>query len=72
MTMTTITEIEFAIQGLPEGEFWKLAEWLDDARAKLWDEQMAADSKSGALEFLFQEACDARLSGTANPWPAAE
>lgn len=70
--MTTITEIECAIQGLPEDQFWKLAEWFDVARAKLWDDQMAVDSESGALDFLFDEACKARESGTAKTWPATE
>ncbi|MEN3941176.1 hypothetical protein WJU23_07775 [Prosthecobacter sp. SYSU 5D2] len=67
--MSTVVEIESAIQGLPKEDFWKLAEWFDQERSKTWEEQMAVDAEAGNLDFLFEEAQAARTSGKTVPWP---
>lgn len=68
--MSTVSEIESAIRGLPKEDFWKLAEWFDQVKADAWDKQMQADGAAGRLDFLFEEAEAARKAGTAKPWPA--
>ena len=67
--MSTVMEIESAIRALPQQEFWKLAEWFDAVKERNWDEQIAADSKDGRLDFLFEEAEAMRTAGTARGWP---
>jgi hypothetical protein len=68
--MSTILEIESAISRLPKQEFWQLSEWFDRVKERTWDEQMEADSEAGKLDFLFEEAENARLTGNTKPWPA--
>ncbi len=62
--MSTVQEIERAIENLPADEFFKLGAWFDDQRERLWDERIASDAKSGRLDFLIDEARAARKSGT--------
>ncbi len=68
--MSTVVEIESAIRQLPRNEFWKLADWFDSERQATWEEQMAADADKGKLDFLFEEAAQARQADTLKPWPA--
>lgn len=68
--MSSVIEIESAISSLPKKDFWKLAEWFDQEKAKSWDEQMQADAEAGRLDFLFEEASASRTAGHNQPWPA--
>ncbi|MDH4453467.1 MAG: hypothetical protein QE570_09855 [Verrucomicrobiota bacterium] len=68
--MSTVLEIESAISRLPKQEFWQLSEWFDRVKERTWDEQMEADALAGNLDFLFEEAENARLTGNNMPWPA--
>ena len=68
-SMSTVQEIERAIEHLPADEFFKLGEWFDDQRERLWDERIARDAQSGRLDFLIEEARAARKSGTLRPFP---
>lgn len=54
--MSTVLEIESAIRQLPHEEFWKLAEWFDEAKSEAWDRQIEADALSGKLDKLWEEA----------------
>ena len=67
--MSSVVEIESAIRGLPESEFWKLSAWFDRLRADAWDERMASDAKSSKLDFLFEEAEAEREAHALKPWP---
>ena len=67
--MSTVQEIEKAIEHLPTEEFFKLGEWFDDQRERLWDERIARDAQSGRLDFLIEEARAARKSGALRPFP---
>lgn len=67
--MSTVQEIEKAIEHLPADEFFKLGEWFDDQRERLWDERIARDAQTGRLDFLIEEARAARKSGTLRPFP---
>lgn len=50
--MSTVTEIGSAIEKLPQTEFWKLADWFDQIKARTWDDQIAADTASGKIDFF--------------------
>jgi hypothetical protein len=60
-----IKEIEKAIAQLPAEDLDKLAGWLEDYRAQMWDEQFEEDLAAGRLDLLLAEAdkeCHAGLS----------
>lgn len=67
--MSTVQEIEKAIELLPAEDLFKLGEWFDEQRARLWDERIARDAQGGRLDFLIEEARAARKSGTLRPFP---
>ena len=67
--MSSVIEIESAISSLPKKDFWRLAEWFDQEKAKSWNEQMQADAEAGRLDFLFEEASDSRAAGHNQSWP---
>lgn len=61
--MSTVLEIESLISELPHEEFWKLAEWFDEAKSDAWDKQMEADAKAGRLDFLWEKAKEEIAAG---------
>lgn len=54
--MSTLVEIEAAIEHLPAREQASLASWLAAREANIWDAQMDRDADAGKLDFLFCEA----------------
>lgn len=58
--MSSIDEIETAIDKLSDEDFDSLREWL-------WDRQIARDQSKGLLGGLVQEASDAFERGEAKP-----
>ena len=52
----TISEIKQAISELSPKELTRLRAWFDEYYAKVWDEQIEADAKSGRLDKLIAEA----------------
>ena len=67
--MSTVVEIENAIDRLPPVERAQVAAWLARREAQDWDAQMDADAAVGKLDFLFREAADERKSGQLKDWP---
>jgi hypothetical protein len=67
--MDRVSEIEALIDGLPPEEFHRVAQWFRDREQKRWDEQLDADSASGKLNFLFEEAENEFVSGPLRGWP---
>jgi hypothetical protein len=43
-------ELEEAIRQLPYEEFNRLARWIDEYRADVWDRQIEADIRAGRLD----------------------
>jgi hypothetical protein len=43
-------ELEEAIRQLPYDEFRRLAQWIDEYRADVWDRQIEADVRAGRLD----------------------
>lgn len=68
-TMSTVQEIETAIQQLPEHDLVALAQWLDDYAESQWDRRIAADAAQGNFAPLADEARAAREGGTRRRFP---
>ncbi len=58
--MTKLEELEKAIDGLPEEEYRRFRNWFMKKDREKWDLQIAEDSKAGKLDFLIEEALEAR------------
>jgi len=58
--MSKVEELEKAIDALPEEEYKQLRQWFSEKDWNKWDQQIEADSKSGKLDFLLQEAHEAK------------
>jgi hypothetical protein len=56
LAMSTIVEIEQAIQRLPPEELARLREWFARFDAAQWDPQFEADAAAGRLDALADEA----------------
>ena len=54
--MSTVEEIERAIEELPQGEIKKLTDRLIARREAAWDQQIESDAASGKLDALWAEA----------------
>jgi len=65
--MGVIEQIEAQIEKLDDGSFAELRAWFIDHMHARWDEQISADSPSGRLDFLIEEADAAARSGSARP-----
>jgi hypothetical protein len=65
--MTTVQEIEHAIEELPGDQFAKIHDWIVEKDWKMWDAQIERDSAAGKLDFLVQEALHDAVSGNARP-----
>jgi hypothetical protein len=67
--MSTVQEIETAIQQLPERDVLALTKWLEDFAERQWDQRLAADAAQGRLAPLAEEARAARADGTRRRFP---
>ena len=65
--MSTVTEIESAIQQLPRDEFWRLTDRLIALREEEWDRQIEHDAKNGKLDPLWERAKADIEAGRAKP-----
>jgi hypothetical protein len=68
--MSTVEEIEQAVQRLAPADFSRLASWISARYHALWTEQMEHDASSGKLDFLFSEADTERQAGQLHDWPS--
>ncbi len=60
--MTKIEELEMAVTSLQEEEYSQFRRWFLNRDWEKWDREIEADSESGRLDFLLQEAADAKKS----------
>ena len=65
--MSTVQEIETAIQKLKPEEIHEVADWLQDLREELWDKQIDADAKAGRLDKLADKALEDYRAGRTKP-----
>jgi len=61
--MTTLREIENAVTLLPDEEYREFRQWFLEREWEQWDAQIESDSVSGKLDFLLEEATEARNGG---------
>ena len=67
--MSTVAEIESAIQKLTPQEIKAVADWLQGLREEMWDEQIEADAKAGKLDKFIAKAKAGYRAGKATPFP---
>ena len=65
--MSTVREIESAIEQLPPNEKWDLLHRFHDSLWIQWDKQIEADAASGRLDHLVQEVEADISSGRVKP-----
>lgn len=65
--MSTVQEIETAIQKLKPQELHEVADWLQELREELWDKQIDADAKAGRLDKLAEKALEDYRAGRTKP-----
>jgi len=61
--MRTANEIQMEIETLPQQEYIKLVHWFSERDWKAWDRELVKDSQSGKLDFLIDEAMEAKKNG---------
>ncbi len=61
---TNITKIQEEILALSETDYRQLKQWFNDLEWETWDRQIEADSNAGKLDFLIDEALEAKEKGT--------
>ena len=61
--MAHIKDIQTEIEALSEEEFVRLREWFSEKDAQRWDAQIENDAATGRLNFLLEEAADAKAQG---------
>ena len=62
--MTNIAKIQEDILSLSETNYRQLKQWFNDLEWEKWDRQIEADSNTGRLDFLIDEAREAKEKGT--------
>ncbi len=67
--MSTVQEIEMAIQKLKPQEIHEVADWLQELREGVWDQQIDADAKAGRLDKMIAKAKASYRAGKATPFP---
>jgi hypothetical protein len=67
--MSTVQEIETAIQKLKPQEIHEVADWLQELREGVWDQQIDADAKAGRLDKMIAKAKAGYRAGKAMPFP---
>ena len=63
--MSTVQEIENAVEKLSEEEFKNFRVWVDQYEADAWDQKIANNIESGKLDFLANEALSELQNGKA-------
>ena len=62
--MSKVDDLKAEIERLPGKELAELNRWLSEKDWERWDEEIAADSHAGRLDFLVREASEEKTKGT--------
>ena len=65
--MSTVAEIESALQKIPVDDARKVADWLQHYLDEKWDRQIDADIAAGKLDKLADEALEDYKAGRVKP-----
>jgi hypothetical protein len=58
--MTNLQELEKTIDSLPQEDYRQFRRWFMEKNCERWDGEIAEDSRTGKLDFLIEEALDAK------------
>ncbi|MBM3434958.1 MAG: hypothetical protein FJY07_01940 [Bacteroidetes bacterium] len=58
--MIKIEDIQKEINALSKDDFKKLRDWIIEREWGYWDQEIKKDSENGKLDFLIEEAQDAK------------
>ena len=61
--MTKLEKLEMAVASLSEEEYGEFRRWFLERDWEQWDRQIEGDSRAGKLDFLVQEALEAKKEG---------
>ena len=61
--MTRLEKIERDIASLSEDEFRRLARWVADRDAEIWEARIEADADAGRLDALAKQAIASHRAG---------
>ena len=61
---TNIAKIQEEILALSETDYRQLKQWFNELEWNEWDRQIEEDSNAGKLDFLIDEAREAKEKGT--------
>ena len=61
--MTKVEELEKVVLSLPKKEYNEFRQWFLERDWEEWDREIEEDIKAGKLDFLVQEAIDAKQTG---------
>ena len=70
--MSTVMEIEKAIEKLPNQELFELTHWISSRFSDAWDRQIEEDICAGRLNDLVAEALQEHRSGGSRGLPGDE
>jgi hypothetical protein len=70
--MSTVEEIEIAIDELPRDKFFELITWIKGQFEDQWDRQIEEDAKAGKLDRFAREALVEYQAGRTTPFPPDE
>ncbi len=70
--MSTLEQIEAAIEKLPPEDFIRLHEWIRERFDDAWDKQIEEDGRSGRLDSVTREALGEYRAGRSVPFPPDE
>ena len=61
--MTQVDRVKADIEQLPHEDFIRLRDWIAEVDSQQWDKKIEEDSQSGKLDFLREEAMNAKAKG---------
>jgi hypothetical protein len=67
--MSTVQEIESAIEQLPPTQLSQLSQWFDEYVERAWDARMEADAKAGKFTHFKEKIARARQAGELIDFP---
>lgn len=71
-SVSTLAEIEDAIEKLPNEQLFQLTDWISERFSGAWDRQIEQDIVAGKLDDLAAEAIAEHRAGQSLPLPADE
>ena len=67
-----VEDIEEAITKLSAEDYARFLQWFLERDREVWEQKMDRDAATGKLDFVRNEARDARKARLVRDWPSAE